>query len=665
MKTATLALAVMAAAPDAARKVTVDDLMRLRSISDVRISPDGRQVAYVVSEPSFEKDAHEAALYLVPATGGAPLRLTYQSRIFNQPRPHPRLRWSPDGQHLSFLAFVDEAPQVVALPIAGGEARALTRVKQGVGAYEWSPDGTRIAYVAPDPPATDEERRRKEKSFVVEVDRQDRAGRVWVQDVAGGEPRALTPPHHFVSELAWSPDGRAIAYAAGPKAGFAAQFDTRIYEVAAAGGDPRAVVDRAGMNASPQYSPDGKWIAFISSDGRREMVSIWGLHVVGVSDRTAVRNISGDTWVGEFTWSPDSRSLLVVPHEGGAQRGGHMFEQPILRFGLDGRRDTVAGGARVHYSPSISRDGHRLAFRAVEPQSMGEVHVTELASGRNARLTDLNPELRGLALGELKPIRWTSFDGMEIWGLLLTPPGYTPGRRVPLVVYCHGGPIGGFTYGLFPQFMHSVGQVDPYPTQAMASAGMAVLFPMPRGGSGYGLEGFRMIKGSWGVGDFKDIMAGVDHVIALGIADPNRLGVMGGSYGGFMTNWIVTQTGRFKAASTMCSVSDVADLYFLSDAGDFTVEYFGLPWAEPEAYVRHSPVTHAAKVTTPLLIQHGENDRRVPIMQAYKFYKALKEQGKTVEMEVYPRGGHVIYEPDLQREIMRRNLEWFTRWLKP
>jgi dipeptidyl aminopeptidase/acylaminoacyl peptidase len=296
---------------------------------------------------------------------------------------------------------------------------------------------------------------------------------------------------------------------------------------------------------------------------------------------------------------------------------------------------------------------------------MGDVFVRDLDNGQSRKLTDVNPELQELALGELRPISWTSFDGMQIWGLLLTPPGYTPGTKLPLLVYCHGGPIGGFTYGVFPQFMHGIGQVEPYPIQAMASAGMAVLLPMPRGGSGYGLDGFRMIKNSWGVGDYKDILAGVDHLIATGLADPERLGVMGASYGGYMTDWIVTQTGRFKAASTMCSISDLADLYFLSDGGDVTAEYFGLPWVNPELYLKHSAISHVTKVTTPLLIQHGENDRRVPLQQAQKFYKALRELGQTVELEIYPRGGHVVYEPDLQREMMRRNLAWFTRWLRP
>ena len=273
---------------------------------------------------------------------------------------------------------------------------------------------------------------------------------------------------------------------------------------------------------------------------------------------------------------------------------------------------------------------------------------------------------RTFHLGE-EVVPWTPvaqpFDGAEIWGLLLTPAGYKPGVRLPFVVYCHGGPIGGFTYGLFPQFMHLPGQVDPYPVEAMASAGMAILMPMPRGGSGYGIAGFRTIIKSWGEVDYKDIMAGVDAMIARGIADPDRLGVMGASYGGFMTNWIVTQTGRFKAASTDCSLSDLVQMYYTSPIGDFMADYYGLPWEAGESMVQHSPITFVRNVTTPLLIQHGELDDRVPLSQARIFYKALKALNKTVELEIYPRGGHVNFEPPLEREYWRRNLQWFTRWL--
>jgi dipeptidyl aminopeptidase/acylaminoacyl peptidase len=656
---------LLAASVDAeTRKVTVDDLMKLRTIADVRISPDGRDIAYVVSQPSYELDAHDAVLYRIPASGGSPIRLTFKTRIFNRPVPNPRLRWSPDGTLLSFVAFVDEVPQVVAMGASGGEPRPVTAVKDGVTTYEWSPDGKRIAFVAPDPAPEEEERRKKEKSFVIEVDRGDRPPRLFVQEAEGGAAKALSPPGETVSSFDWSPDGKTLAYSSSTEKGFNAQYHGRIYTVPAEGGERFAVVDRDGMNAEPRYSPDGRIIAFISTGGRAAMIATVGLWVAPSAGGPA-RSLT-ESWVGEYAWAADGRSLFYIANEGTGQRREHMFEQPIQRVNLEtGASEVVTPEPMVNYSLSLSRDGKRLAYRSVEAETMGDIVVQDLPGGRPTRITSVNPELEELEFGNLEPTHWRSFDGMEIWGLLLTPPGYAPGRRIPLLVYVHGGPIGGVTYGIFPQFMHRPGQVDPYPVQAMASAGFAVLFPMPRGGSGYGLEGFRAIVGSWGQGDFKDIMAGVDEMIARGIADPERLGVMGGSYGGFMTNWIVTQTGRFKAASSMCSISDIEDLYYLSDAGDVTIEYFGEPWEKPDSYAAHSPITHVAKVTTPLLIQHGENDRRVPIMQAQKFYKALKKLGKTVEMEIYPRGGHVLYEPDLEREIMRRNLAWFERWLAP
>ena len=213
--------------------------------------------------------------------------------------------------------------------------------------------------------------------------------------------------------------------------------------------------------------------------------------------------------------------------------------------------------------------------------------------------------------------------------------------------------------------MTSVPQVDPYPTAAMAGLGYAVLFPMPRGGAGYGEAGQRAIVNAWGEADYKDIMAGVEHLVAQGIADPDRLGVMGASYGGYMTNWIVTQTSRFKAASSGASLSDLSDTFYLSEGGEFMIAYFKRPWENREGYAAHSPLTFADRVTTPLLIQHGEADPRVPVAGAWKFYRTLKAMGKTVELEIYPRGGHVLREPMQQRERMRRNLEWFTRWIKP
>ena len=658
------AVLLFASGAAVASKVTVDDLMKLRSILDVRISPDGESVAFAVSTPSLERNTHEAAIFVVSSRGGTARRLAEGTRVFGGNLPSPKLRWSPDGAQVSFVGFSGEKPQVFAVAPSGEETRALTAAPEGVLGYEWSPDGRSLAYLTRDPASEEEQRRRKDKSFVIHVDAPEPARRLCVQPI-GGAARVLTPPGQYVDSFSWSPDGREIAYAAAPTTGFMAQYATRLYAVPAEGGPPRSVVDRPGMNGSPQFSPDGKWIAFISSGGRVSLMAPRSLTVVSSRGAPAEPRAFGldDAWINELVWARDSRAVFVLANDGTFAKGEHMFEQPIVRVSIDSGRAERLPGATLAYSVSASRDGSRLAYRGVEGRTMGEVFVLDLLSKRATKLTDVNPELALLELGELKAVAWRSFDDMEIWGLLLTPPGWAPGRKLPLLVYCHGGPNGGVTYGLFPQFMHTVGQVDPYGTEAMAGAGFAVLFPMPRGGGGYGEKGQRAIVNSWGEGDYRDIMAGVDDSIARGIADPERLGVMGASYGGYMTDWIVTQTGRFKAASTAASISDLADQYFLSDGGEVMAEYFERPWEARESYFAHSPLNFARNVTTPLLIQHGERDLRVPIANAWKFYRALKTLGKTVEFDIYPGSSHLYYQPMLEREAMKRNLDWFQRWI--
>ena len=658
----------LSASGQSKRLVTLDDVMRFRSIVDVRISPDGTRVAYAVSTPSTTRNQHEVALFVAPSAGGPPRRLAETTNILNVPLPSPKLRWSPDGTRIAFLGLVAGKPQVRDVDIATNDVRTLTDAAEGAFAFEWAPDGRSLAYLARDSAPEEEKRRQQDMSFVIHADAPERGTRLAMVSLQTGHDaaaRVLTPPSYYVESLAFSPDGREIAFAASPTTGFTAQYTTRIYTVPVAGGTPRPVVDRPGMNSTPQYSPDGTALAFITSTGATSLMSPRSLAVVGLADGSTPRTfLLDDAWVSDVTWARDSKSVFLLATDGTFGRREHMFEQPIVRVAIDsGKAQRIDRGPVANYSLTISRDGAKLAHRVVESRTMGDVVVTDVASGQATKITDVNPELRDLALGEMKAMAWRSFDGMEIWGLLLTPPGYTAERRTPLLVYCHGGPNGGVTYGLFPQFMHVVSQVDYYPVEAMASAGFAILLPMPRGGAGYGEAGQRMIVNSWGEADYKDIMSGVDDLIAKGIADPDRLGVMGASYGGYMTNWIVTQTSRFKAASTGASISDLADEYFLSDAGEVMAEYFKRPWEARESYIAHSPLTFASRVTTPLLIQHGERDNRVPIANAWKFYRGLKQMGKTVELDIHPRSGHVFYEPMQEREAMKRNLEWFTRWI--
>ncbi|HET9767598.1 MAG TPA: S9 family peptidase [Thermoanaerobaculia bacterium] len=653
----TAALATAPAQAAELRRFTLDDEMALRTINDVEISPDGALVAYTVSTPSLEKNEHQVALYVVPADGGEPRRLGESVRILNTPLPAPRLRWSPDGAAVGLLAVAGEKPQAFAVPLDSSVARQLTDAPEGISGFAWSPDGKSVAYLTREPLPPEEAKRR---ALVIHAGAPDPPSRLVVRPLGGGEPRTLTSATQYVDSFSWTPDGRELVYSAAPRSGFTAQYETRIYAVAAGGGEPRTIVDRPGLNNRVDVSPDGRWVAFITSNRRFDIMAARSLAVVPITGGEPRILPLGDAWVNEWAWASDSRSIYLQANDGTFGQGRQMFEQPIVRVPIDGGPpEQLTTGVTVNYALTLSRDGKRLAYRAVEGRAMGDVVVMDTATRKVTKLTEVNPQLRELALGKLEPVSWRSFDGMEIWGLLLTPHGGWAGERLPMLVYIHGGPGGGVTHGLFPQFMHTVGQVDPFPTEAMAGAGYAVLFPMPRGGAGYGEAGQRTIVNRWGEDDYRDIMAGVDAMIDRGIADADRLGVMGASYGGYMTNWIVTQTGRFKAAAAAASICDLEDARLLVDGGEIMTQYFREPWENRESYAAHSPLNFVEKVTTPLLLQHGERDPRVPVGGAWKMYRALKALGKTVELYVYPRGAHVMYEPMLQREVMEINLEWF------
>lgn len=658
------AVCLASIAPVAAKRpLTVDDLMAVRNVGDVQISPDGQRVAYVVHEADFANNAYASDVYLVSVEGGEPTRFIRNLKLTpasGSPRYRANLRWSPDGRRLAFLSGREGAIQVYVMNVGGGEAERVTNSKTPVLGFEWSPDSAKIAYTALDPPSEEEVRRQSEKEDVLIVGANAKMVRLWLCDLATGEATQLTRGDYSVEGFSWSPDNRHIAFAVQATPDYINRWSTKIAVISVQGGEPRYVVDRPGTNNEPRWSPDGQTIAFLSAGGRSDFLGNINIHLVPASGGP-VQALPFDEWIREYWWAADGRSLYFMTDIGFSTG---LFS--VSATSAEVRRLTPED--KVCNWFSFSRDNSRLACLLQDGAHLPDVYVSPVVPFEPKRLTNINPQFTDFALGSMEPIQWGSTDGFQIEGLLVKPVGYEVGRRYPLLVYVHGGPIGNFHFSIFPQFGDHVipTQAEPYPVQVFANLGYAVLLPHPRGSAGYGDRFRRANVKDWGGGDYRDIMAGVDYLIERGVADPQRLGVMGASYGGYMTSWIITQTGRFQAASTGASVTNLYSFYGQTDVSDVLDDYFGgPPWAAKQEYDQHSPMSFADRIRTPTLIQHGERDQRVPLAQAQELYRAIKKNGTPVEFAIYPRAGHVVLEPKLQREQMQRNIEWFTRWILP
>jgi dipeptidyl aminopeptidase/acylaminoacyl peptidase len=460
----------------------------------------------------------------------------------------------------------------------------------------------------------------------------------------------------------WSPDGTAIVFAYTPtgRADDWSRADLAVIEVPS--GQFRPLVHTGRAELAPYYSPDGREVAYVASDDPPTWAYDFAVYVVPTRGG-APRKLadSFDHRPELLGWSADGRRLVYRENRGTTTR---LYTLPLegKPVGI-GPEEGVVAEASLNATRTALGFGYQTADRPVE------AHLARLDHPDPMQVSRVNGDLPSHPLGRTEVIRWKSTDGTEIEGLLTYPVGYEPGRKCPLLLIIHGGPAGVFTCTFIAApavstsgFRHAT---SAYPVAAFAARGYAVLRCNVRGSSGYGRDFRHANHKDWGGGDSRDLMAGVDHLVAKGIADPDRLGVMGWSYGGFMTAWVLGQTQRFRAASVGAGVTDLVSFAGTADIPSFLPSYFGgEPWDRPEVYRAHSPIAHVKGVNTPTLIQHGEEDERVPIGQSYELYSALKRQGCPVEMVVYPRAHHAIQEPKLLRDAMRRNLDWFERHVR-
>ncbi len=651
----TAMLFVLAPLPCAGAEWTPELMLKLKSVGSVQVSPDGRRVLYTAREAitEGEKSQYLTHIHVANIDGSDPFQLTYGDKSASEPA------WSPDGKWIAFISDRSGKDNVWIIRTSGGEAQQLTEVKSRVIAFKWSPDSRFIAYTSPDPPTEAEEKAKKEKNDAEVLDENLKMVRLWVIPIAATgkrEARKLTEGSYSVSgrsrDFDWSPDGKEIAFVHTPTPKFNDWIKTDISVVEVATGKVRPLVASRAAESSPLYSPDGKSIAYEASDDP----PTWGftstIQIIP-ADGGAPRQLGAtfDQQPSLVDWSADGKGIYYTEAEGTVRR--------IYYLPADGGPYRAVSGQELNIGDvNLNHTRTWFGFSGQTVDKPVEAYVARPEDFKPVRFSQVNQELAGLPIGRTEAIRWRSTDGLEIEGLLTYPVGYQPGKRYPLLLVIHGGPAGVFTRTF-------LGNPGVYPLAIFAECGYAVLRANIRGSSGYG-RNFRYANyQDWGGMDYKDLMAGVDHVIAMGVADPERLGVMGWSYGGFMTSWVITQTKRFKAASVGAGVTNLISFTGTADIPDFLPDYFKAEfWDNLEIYRAHSPVLNVKGVSTPTLIQHGERDERVPLSQGLELYNALKRQGCTVKMVVYPRTPHGPREPKLLLDVMRRNLEWFDKYVR-
>jgi len=635
-----LLLQAAAAAPQAP---TIDQLVELRRVVSVALSPDGSRVAYVVREANWDENAFETEIWLADAGGGEPRRLTNAKKSSDAPA------FSPDAKRLAFASDRGEKRQIYLIDPRGGEAEVLTDAEEGVQDFAWSKDAKRIAFKAQDPKSEALKEREKKQGEYEVVGQDRRMVQLHVIDVATKKARRLTEGAFSVFGFDWSPDGSEIVFDHAPSQdpGDGGNADLSIVEVET--GKLRPLVTQAGPDTNPRFSPDGTQVAFESAMARERFYYTNGY--------VAVVPRAGGTPTS-LTPSFDEDASLVGWGPSGIWFGaGQKTEAGLFR--LDPATKAFARVALestpVGFGFSFDRGFDHVAYVGSSPTAYPEACLAATRGGAVTRLSRLAEQLQGFTLGTSEVVSWKSRDGTPIEGVLRKPAGYAPGQKRPLLVLVHGGPTGTSRPTL-------VGGTYVYPVEPFLAKGALILDPNYRGSAGYG-EAFRSRNvRNLGVGDAWDVLAGVDQLVKQGLVDPARVGVMGWSQGGYISAFLATHdAGHFRAVSVGAGISNWVTSYLNTDIHPFTRQYLAAtPWDDMEIYRKTSPMTYIKSARVPVLIQHGDGDKRVPLPNAYELYQGLVDQGVKAKLVVFKGFGHGLNKPKAVRAALEQNLEWFS-----
>ncbi|MDQ2906241.1 MAG: S9 family peptidase [Chloroflexota bacterium] len=669
----TEAPATTTAAPAPAHPaVTVEDLLALQIAGDPQISPDGALIAFSVQSCDGETNTTSSAIWLVPVNktrAESARQVTTRQRLDFAPR------WSPDGRSLAFLSDRSGTVQIHLLPMNGGEPRQLSQLKQGVSDYTWRPDGAALLAHSAWKPADDQEPSSTGDSVMIytrldeqwdgEGYRQGRHQQLWLLPLEGPQQRLTSEPVDLVQSC-WSPDGTEVAFCANRRPQPDLSVSMALWVLTLASGQMRRLTPEEGLAQGPAWSPDGASIAYYFTADQTETGNMppWVVKAQGneaprlttppTEDFTCQAAIIDELrldWLGRLQWYPDGKSLLITVHERGQV---HLHRVDVEQSQVT---QLTSGNGR-YLSPHLSRDGQTIAMVRADWFTPGDIWSSDGSGEQLRKLTGVNdPFMRSHQLVRPKRLTWQSSDGLEIEGWLYLP-ALADGALAPLILEVHGGPSCAWGDAYVHEF------------QVLAGRGYAVLAANPRGSQGYGEAFCRKILHDWGNDDLRDLLSGIDHVIATEAVDGSRLGIGGLSYGGYMTNWAVTQTTRFKAAVSRNGVSNLASVSLLSDQTLwFDLAMGGDTEQERDALRRErSALTFAERIATPLLLLHADNDLRCPFVESMQLFVALRKRKQMVELVRYPGPSHMLDWPGFstpkQRvDRLRRTVGWFEHFV--
>jgi dipeptidyl aminopeptidase/acylaminoacyl peptidase len=633
---------------------TIDQSLSMKSASGAQISPDGRYVAYVVRQTNWEENEFAQQIWIAQTATGERYQLTSGKKSSMAPQ------WSPDSKRLAFVSDRDGKRQIYLIAPGGGEAVPLTTEENGVESAAWSPDGSSIAFTSSGPDVK-AKKDRKEKYGEFEIVGGDYTPiHLWQVRVPADPPadvkqlpkaEALTKGEQFsVGSFSWAPDGKRIAFSATRDPDLGSQDTEQLYVLDLADRHIRKVLDSGGPNSRPRWSPDSREIAFVTSSGNPFFYYANRRIAVVGADGGAPRVLTEafDENANLIDWGPGGIYFAATQ-----KTNAHIF-----RVDPATRAVNRITGPDQFFLPdaSFTKDHRTMAGVGGGPNQFGEVLLSPVDRFAPHVLSDMASQWKEFQLATKEVIQWKSIDGTPIEGVLIKPADYDASRKYPLLVVIHGGPTGVDTA------LRASDNI--YPVERFAAKGALILRPNYRGSAGYG-EKFRALNvRNLGLGDYEDVISGVDFLIAKGMVDKDRVGSMGWSQGGYISAFITCYSDRFKAVSVGAGISNWTTYYVNTDIHPFTRQYLkATPWDDPEIYRKTSPISYVTRAKTPTLIQHGDQDKRVPVPNAFELYQGLRDRGVPAKLILYKGFGHAINKPKQQRAVMEHNYEWFSKYI--